>query len=178
MSHCTSRCTMTRLTTDILWRNTITVNYNCHDMKKKKSYHSVRAVIYICPLLSYEPLWQPPHMSQLLQPHPLVTCIDITNSCDTICNAMSQYMDTAVYHGSTIHHILLTAEQCTSKWVWHTWNWVSNPVLPVSLSLCFSFSMVPTSPEAGIWVSPQMRDSRTASWMNTYCSWLGHRGRE
>ena len=35
--------------------------------------------------------------------------------------------------------------------------------------------MAPTSPEAGISVSPQVRDSRTASWMNAYCSWLGHR---
>ena len=59
----------------------------------------------------------------------------------------------------------------------HTWNCVSNPVLPVSLS-CFSFSMAPASPEAGIWVSPQVRDSRTASWMNTYWSWAGQRVRK
>ena len=60
----------------------------------------------------------------------------------------------------------------------HTWNCVSNPVLPVSLSFCFSFPMAPESPEAGIWVSPQVRDSRTASWMNTYWSWVGQRVRE
>ena len=60
----------------------------------------------------------------------------------------------------------------------HTWNCVSNPVIPVSLSFCFSFSMAPASPEAGIWVSPQVRDSRTASWMNTYWSWVGEWVRE
>ena len=67
-----------------------------------------------------------------------------------------------------------STRESTGKWVWHTWNWVSNPVLPVSLSFCFRFVMAPTSPEAGIWVSPQVRDSRTASWIKAYCSWLGH----
>ena len=60
------------------------------------------------------------------------------------------------------------------SWVLHTWNCVSNPVLPVSLSFSFSFLMSPESPEAGIWVSPQVRDSKTASWMNTYWSCVGH----
>ena len=62
------------------------------------------------------------------------------------------------------------------SWVWHTWNCVSNPVLPHSLSFSFSLLMAPESSEAGIWVSPQVRDSRTASWMNTYWSCVGQRG--
>ena len=60
------------------------------------------------------------------------------------------------------------------SWVLHTWNCVSNPVLPVSRSFSFSFLMAPESPEARIWVSPQVRDSKTASWMNTYWSCVGH----
>ena len=102
--------------------------------------------------------------------------------CGSASPPMSQHLPTSLLsnhiQGLKSHNVMGCIGTHVVIPLQRTWNWVSNPVLPVSLSLCFSFSMALTSPEAGIWVSPQMRDSRTASWMNTYCSWLGHRGKE
>ena len=57
-------------------------------------------------ILSYEPLWQPPNMSHLLQPHPLVTCINIS---DMIWYAM-------LCHNIWILQYIMAALYITSFW--------------------------------------------------------------
>ena len=53
-------------------------------------------------------------------------------------------------------------------------NWTSYPDLPCLASVEASSSMALGRFWAGIWVSPQMRLSRTASWMNPYWSCREH----
>lgn len=53
----------------------------------------------------------------------------------------------------------------------HTWNWVSNLVLPVSgTTSCISLTFALIS-GALMELSPHMMASSSASWMNTYWGW-------
>ena len=56
-----------------------------------------------------------------------------------------------------------------------TWNCFSKPVFPLKcLSTFFSLSRARRRSEDGIWVSPQISVSSTASWMNAYWSCTNH----
>ena len=54
-----------------------------------------------------------------------------------------------------------------------TANWSSSSVLPDWLFFCILLSLALRSLDS-TWVSPQVTASRMASWMNTYCSCMGH----